>query len=141
MPIPFVLGSTGLVHMFSVNPDMLQVMPQRIFAGINNSGLSAIPYFISAGELMGESGVSQRLLQLIRDLIGWIKGSMGYATILVAGVLSAVLGSPNAVSSILCKTMIPDMKKDGYKEEFTGSLIAACGVLDILPPSLSAGYL
>ena len=66
MPIPFVLGSTGLVHMFTVNPDMLFVMPQRIFAGINNSGLSAIPYFIIAGELMGESGVSQRLLQLVR---------------------------------------------------------------------------
>lgn len=135
MPIPFVLGSTGLVHMLTVNPDMLHVMPQRIFAGINNTGLSAIPYFIIAGELMGESGVSKRLLQLVRDLIGWIKGSLGYATIVVAGVLSAVLGSPNAVSSILCKTMIPDMKKDGYKEEFTGSLIAACGVLDILPPS------
>lgn len=135
MPIPFVLGSTGLVHMFTVNPDMLYVMPQRILAGINNTGLSAIPYFIIAGELMGESGVSQRLLQLVRDLIGWIKGSLGYATIVVAGVLSAVLGSPNAVSSILCKTMIPDMKKDGYSEEFTGSLIAACGVLDILPPS------
>lgn len=135
MPIPFVLGSTGLVHMFTVNPDMLYVMPQRILAGINNTGLSAIPYFIIAGELMGESGVSKRLLQLVRDLIGWIKGSLGYATIVVAGVLSAVLGSPNAVSSILCKTMIPDMKKDGYSEEFTGSLIAACGVLDILPPS------
>ncbi|MDX9872316.1 MAG: TRAP transporter large permease [Clostridia bacterium] len=135
MPIPFVLGSTGLVHMFTVNPDMLFVMPQRIFAGINNSGLSAIPYFIIAGELMGESGVSQRLLQLVRDLIGWIRGGLGYATIVIAGVLSAVLGSPNAVSSILCKTMIPDMKKDGYSEEFTGSLIAACGVLDILPPS------
>jgi tripartite ATP-independent transporter DctM subunit len=84
---------------------------------------------------MGESGVSQRLLQLVRDLIGWIRGGLGYATIVIAGVLSAVLGSPNAVSSILCKTMIPDMKKDGYSEEFTGSLIAACGVLDILPPS------
>lgn len=135
MPIPFVLGATGLVHMLAVDPNMFNVMPQRIFAGINNSGLSAIPYFIIAGELMGESGVSKRLLQLVRDVIGWIKGGLGYATILIAGMLSAVLGSPNAVSSILCKTMIPDMKKDGYSEEFTGATIAACGVLDILPPS------
>lgn len=135
MPIPFVLGATGLSHILTMNTDMLAVVPQRIFAGINSSSLSAIPFFIIAGELMGESGVSQRLLQLVRDLIGWVKGGLGYATIVIAGVLSAVLGSPNAVSSILCKTMIPDMKKDGYSEEFTGSLIAACGVLDILPPS------
>lgn len=135
MPIPFVLGATGLSHILTMNADMLSVVPQRIFAGINSSSLSAIPFFIIAGELMGESGVSQRLLQLVRDLIGWVRGGLGYATIVIAGVLSAVLGSPNAVSSILCKTMIPDMKKDGYSEEFTGSLIAACGVLDILPPS------
>jgi tripartite ATP-independent transporter DctM subunit len=135
MPIPFVLGSTGLVHILNMNSSLMTVIPQRIFAGINSTSLSAIPFFIMAGELMGESGVSQRLLQLVRDLIGWIRGGLGYATIIIAGLLSAVLGSPNAVSSILCKTMIPDMKKDGYKEEFTGSLIAACGVLDILPPS------
>lgn len=135
MPIPFVLGSTGIAHILTMNSDLLSVVPQRIFAGINSSALSAIPFFIMAGELMGESGVTQRLLRLVRDLIGWVKGGLGYATLLIAGILSAVLGSPNAVSSILCKTMIPDMKKDGYSEDFTGSLIAAAGVLDILPPS------
>ena len=84
---------------------------------------------------MGESGVSKKLLQFIRDLIGWVKGGLGYATLLIAAILSSVLGSPNAVSSILCKTMIPDMKKDGYDEEFTGALIASSGVLAIIPPS------
>lgn len=135
MPIPFVLGSTGLAHILNMDPNLLSVVPQRIFAGINSSSLSAIPFFIMAGELMGESGVSKRLLQFVRDIIGWVKGGLGYATLLIAGILSSVLGSPNAVSSILCKTMIPDMKKDGYDEEFTGALIAASGVLDILPPS------
>lgn len=135
MPIPFVLSATGIIHLTQIDPAMLNIVPQRIFAGINSSSLSAIPFFIMAGELMGESGISQRLLQLVRDLIGWVRGGLAYATILIAGILSAVLGSPNAVSSILCKTMIPDMKKDGYQEEFTGSLIAAAGVLDIMPPS------
>lgn len=135
MPIPFVLGSTGIAHIINIDPNLLSVVPQRIFAGINSSSLSAIPFFIIAGELMGESGVSNRLLQLVRDLIGWVKGGLGYATLIIAGILSSVLGSPNAVSSILCKTMIPDMKKDGYNEEFTGALIAASGVLAIIPPS------
>lgn len=135
VPIAFVLGITGTLHVASIDPYLISVIPQRIFAGVNSSSLSAIPFFIIAGELMNGSGVTERLLNLVRDLIGWIKGGLGYATIIIAAILSAVLGSPNAVSSILCKTMIPALKKDGYEKEFSGALIAAAGVIDIIPPS------
>lgn len=135
VPIAFVLGITGTLHVASIDPNLISVIPQRIFAGVNSSSLSAIPFFIIAGELMNGSGVTEKLLGFVRNLIGWIKGGLGYATILIAAILSAVLGSPNAVSSILCKTMIPALKEDGYEKEFSGALIAAAGVIDIIPPS------
>ena len=136
VPIAFVLASTGMVHLAMIDPTYLSVLPQRMFAGINSTGLTCIPFFIVAGELMNGGGITKRLMDFVKELVGYVKGGLAYATIVTAAILSAILGSPNAVSSILCSVMLPELKKQGYQEEFGGSLIAASGVLGpIIPPS------
>ena len=136
MPIAFVLAVTGMIHLGAIDLSYLAVVPQRMFAGINSSSLTCIPFFIVAGELMNGGGVTQRLMEFVKELVGYVKGGLAYATIVTAAILSAILGSPNAVSSILCSVLLPDLKKDGYDMEFGGALIAASGVLGpIIPPS------
>lgn len=142
VPIAFLLGLTGIVHMISLGQaEYFSAVINRMLAGLNSTGLSAIPFFIIAGELMNEGGITKRLFDLFRELVASIKGGLAYAVVVVAAVLAAILGSANAVSSMLCKVAIPEMSKDGYKEEFSGALIAASGVLGpIIPPSTTFVY-
>ena len=136
VPIAFVLAFTGILHLGAIDLSYLAVVPQRMFAGINSSSLTCIPFFIVAGELMNGGGVTKRLMEFVKELVGYVKGGLAYATIVTSAILSAILGSPNAVSSILCSVMLPDLEKNGYDMEFGGALIAASGVLGpIIPPS------
>lgn len=142
VPVAFLLGLTGVVHLISLGETQyFGVIINRMFAGLNSTGLSAIPFFIIAGELMNEGGITKRLFALFRELVASIRGGLAYAVVVVAAVLAAILGSANAVSSMLCKVAIPEMAEDGYKEEFSGALIAASGVLGpIIPPSTTFVY-
>jgi len=139
LPMAFVLGLGGLAHLISINaPEYFPVITQRLFTGVNSFSLMCIPFFILAGELMNSGGITQRLLDFAREGLGWVKGGMAYCCVILAMVLSAILGSANAVTAILCAILIKEMAKDGYDSDFTGSLIAASGVLGpIIPPSVT----
>lgn len=138
VPIAFALGITGLVHVLALdNPSYLNIVVQRMFTGVNNISLICIPFFVMAGEIMNAGGVTKKLLDAVREVIGWMRGGLAYATVGVGMILSAILGSAQAVAAILCSVMIPEMEKDGYKKEYSGALIAASGVLGpIIPPSV-----
>ncbi len=142
VPIAAVLGIAGVVHIFEIgNPAFLNVITQRVFAGMDVVGLTCIPFFIVAGEVMNASGVTSKLLEFIRSLIGHVKGGLAYAAVIIAMILAAILGSANAVASILCAVLIPEMTRDRYPEEFSGALIASSGILGpIIPPSVTFVY-
>ena len=90
---------------------------------------------------MNGGGVTRKLLDFVKEIVGCIRGGLAYCTIFTAALLSAILGSSNAVASILCNVMIPDMEKSGYEKEFSGGLIAAAGMLGpIIPPSTTFVY-
>ncbi|MDR1315411.1 MAG: TRAP transporter large permease [Spirochaetales bacterium] len=139
VPIAFVLGLMGTVHTILLgNPNFLLVTVQRLFDQINLASLTCLPFFILAGEVMNAGGVTKRLLGFIREVAGILKGGMAYSCVLIAALLSAILGSPNGVASMLCGVLVPELRKDGYPEEFTGSLVAASAILGpIIPPSTS----
>ncbi|MEL7647673.1 MAG: TRAP transporter large permease [Sedimentibacter sp.] len=142
LPIAIVLGAAGITHLIEIgNPAYLHIITQRIFAGMDVVGLTCIPFFIVAGEVMNASGVTGKLLEFIRSAIGHFRGGLAYAVVLIAMILSAILGSANAVASILVATMIPEMSKDKYPEEFSGALIASSGILGpVIPPSVTFVY-
>lgn len=139
VPVAFALGLMGSVHVVSLgNPSYYLVIIQRLIDQVNMTSLTCLPFFILAGELMNGGGVTRRLLDFLRSLLGWLKGGLAYCTVVIAAILSAILGSPNGVASMLCGILVPEMRKDGYKEEFTGSLVAASSILGpIIPPSTS----
>lgn len=138
-PMAFVLGYGGIAHLVAMNQEtFFSVITQRMFTGVNSYSLMCIPFFILAGEIMNMGGITERLLDFARESIGWIKGGMAYCCVAMAMVLSAILGSANAVCAILCAILVKEMAKDGYDDDFTGSLICASGVLGpIIPPSVT----
>lgn len=139
LPIAFVLGATGLTHLLVIGePSYYPVAIQRMFSGINSFSMMAIPFFVLAGELMNKGQITDKLVDLARECIGFVRGGMGYTVVLVAMFLSAILGSANAVAAILCAMLVPEMVKDKYSPEFSTSLIASSAIIGpIIPPSVT----
>lgn len=142
VPIVFVLGLTGLAHISSMGVDAyFNILTQKVFAGINVGSLTCIPFFIIAGELMNASGVTQKLIDFIRSLVGHFRGGLAYVVVVVAMILSAILGSANAVAAILCAVVVPEMIRDKYPDDFSAALVCASGVLGpVIPPSVTFVY-
>lgn len=80
-PIAFVLGLTGITHLALMSPEYFTVIPQRMFAGINITSLTCIPFFIVAGELMNGGGVTRKLLDFVMEIVGCIRGGLAYDSI------------------------------------------------------------
>ncbi len=139
VPIAFTVGVTGVAHLVSMGDlKYLSILPQRMFTGVNSFSLMCIPFFVLAGELMNKGGITQLLVDFMRESVGWFRGGLAYVTVLVAIILSAILGSANAVAAILCTALVPELIRDGYEDDFSASLVAASGVLGpIVPPSVS----
>jgi len=137
MPIAFALAATGLIHGIDMGTaNLFTTLVQRMFAACNSTSLMAIPLFILAGELMGVGGVTERLCDMIRSIIGHIKGGMAYVTVVVGAFLGALLGSANASAALLGRVMKPELDKDGYDATFSTCLCAATSILGpIIPPS------
>jgi len=85
VPIAVVLGVAGVLHIFEIgNASFFNAITPRIFGGMDVVGLTCIPFFIVAGEVMNASGVTGKLLEFTRNLIGHFKGGLAYAVVIIA---------------------------------------------------------
>src|SRR5271168_4081594 len=139
VPIAFAMGLTGIVGILTRHPEVsLELVTQRIFGGIDSFTLLAIPFFLFTGEAMAAGGISERLVNLARLLVGHIRGGLGHA-VMVSGVfLAGVSGSHTADAAVLSTAMVPTLKEVGYKPSKAAALVcAAAGMTILMPPSLS----
>lgn len=138
VPIAFVIGITGIVHMLLIpNSNLFDVITQRLFSGINDFSLLAIPFFVLAGELMNASGITNRLLTLSKNLVGHLRGGLAYVNVLIGLFLGAILGSANAEAAIRSTVVVPEMERQGFPKPFAAALTATSSVLGpIHPPSI-----
>jgi tripartite ATP-independent transporter DctM subunit len=138
IPISMVLGMTTIVYFFSVgNTMLLDSTPQRLFSGLENFGLLAIPLFMLTGELMNSGGITNRLVVFARVLVGHVRGGLAYVTVIANMFLASILGSANAQAAMMSKVMVPEMEKEGYTREFSSALTLASSIVaPIIPPSM-----
>lgn len=138
IPIAWMLGMCGTAFLLTINPSLLEVLPQKMMSGAANYSLLCIPLFILAGELMALSGDVDRLWKFAKCLVGHIKGGVCYVTILVGAMLGASLGSAIAEAALLGGTVYPKLREEGFDEDFSSSLIAAVSVIGpIIPPGMT----
>lgn len=79
IPLAFVMGGTGIVHLLTLDNELfLQVIPQRLFMGVNNITLTCLPFFIIAGQIMNVGGITKKLMDAARELVGHLKGGLAY---------------------------------------------------------------
>ena len=138
IPISLVLGITTVIY-FLLNGQalLLDSTPQRMFSGLENFGLLAIPLFMLMGEIMNEGGITKRLVDFARLLLGHFRGGLAYVTVVANMFLASILGSANAQAAMMSKVMVPQMEKEGYKREFSGAITLASSIIaPIIPPSM-----
>ena len=138
IPISLVLGITTVVYFFLNGQSiLLDSTPLRMFSGLENFGLLAIPLFMLMGEIMNEGGITKRLVNFAKLLLGHFRGGLAYVTVVANMFLASILGSANAQAAMMGKVMIPQMEKEGYKREFAGAITLASSIIaPIIPPSM-----
>jgi C4-dicarboxylate transporter DctM subunit len=133
MPIVFALGVAALVGLWVGGYDM-QVLSSSLVAGSQNWVLLAIPAFVFAGSLMERCGMSHALVDLARALVGWLRGGLGMSVIVVSYFFSDICGSKMAEVSALGSTLVPPLRRAGYRREDAASLISSGTAMGMLVP-------
>src|SRR5882724_7924151 len=133
MPIVFALGIAGVAGL-ALGGFPLQMLPSSLVSGSQNWVLLAIPAFIFAGTLMERCGMSHALVDLARALVGWLRGGLGMSVIVVSYFFSDICGSKMAEVSALGSTLMPPLRRAGYRPEDGASLISAGTAMGMLVP-------
>ena len=137
VPIAVALGMSTIFVVW--NWDMgYQMLSYSFFAGIAKFPLLAIPFFILAGVIMEKVGIAERIITLIKQLVGDMTGGLAVATVIVAAFWGAVSGSGPATVAALGLILIPGMAEAGYDKAFAAATVSvASGLAIIIPPSIS----
>lgn len=120
------------------NPQLnTELMVQRMYAGIDSFILLAIPFFIFAASIMIASGVTDRLIDLARALVGWIRGGLGIVNVTTSIAFAGMSGSSTADVAGAGSVLIPQMVKRGYPAGYSVGITAASATLSsVIPPSI-----
>ena len=136
IPIAMSIGLASLVSLSMIDTSFV-VMAQRMFISSNSFTLIAIPFFMLVGAIMDRAGITERLINFAKAVIGWLRYGMIYVTILTGILMGGISGSATADTAALSGILIPGMERQGYPRPFTAPLQAAAGTLGvIIPPSL-----
>ena len=137
IPISIAIGfaSVTSIHFFSDIP--MLVAPKEMFSSIDKFALGAIPFFILAGNLMEVGGISNRLVNFAKSIVGGLQGGLGITCVMTCMIFAAVSGSSVATTFAIGAILIPALIKHGYPTNFAAALQACAAELGvIIPPSI-----
>ncbi|RMD61255.1 MAG: TRAP transporter large permease [Alphaproteobacteria bacterium] len=124
-----LLATEGLSSLVTVALDM--------YDGSTKFSLIAIPMFVLAGSIMNAGGVTDRLINFVSALVGFVRGGLSMVTIGVSLFFAEISGSAVADVAALGSVLIPQMKKRGYKAPFAAAVTSSSASLAIIiPPSI-----
>ncbi|HUV77490.1 MAG TPA: TRAP transporter large permease [Desulfobacterales bacterium] len=107
------------------------------YQGISSYALLAMPLFILTGDLIGAGGIAKKLSMMARRVLAPLRGGLAMAAVATCSLFSAISGSNSATVATIGRIMIPELKDQGYNDEFAATTVAAGGIVGILiPPSI-----
>ena len=137
IPVAYALGLSSLAYFIFVNPDLMAVIPQRVFSGMNNYALMSLPLFILMGQVMNASGITARLIDMSMLFVGRLRGGLGMVNIFSSMIFGGISGSSTSDTASVGAVMIPEMKRRGYAPEFAAGITVASSTMGmIIPPSV-----
>jgi tripartite ATP-independent transporter DctM subunit len=137
VPIAVAIGLASVIGIQAQGNLPLLLIAQRMFTGIDSFPLMAIPLFILAGNLMSAGGISHRLVELAKSLVGGIQGGLACTCVLTCMLFASVSGSSVATTFAIGAILIPAMVKHNYPKPLAASIQASSAELGVLiPPSI-----
>ncbi len=136
VPIAFALGLSSVVY-FMMNGMPLTTIPQIMITPFDSFPILAVPLFMLAGELMNTGGVSHRLYNFAKVLVGHIPGSLGHVNVIGSMIFAGMSGSAVADAAGLGAVEIHEMVAEGFDPDFSAAVTAASSTVGpIIPPSI-----
>jgi tripartite ATP-independent transporter DctM subunit len=137
LPIAYALAGAGLAAVLVQGKLNLTILAGKMFEGLDSFALLAIPFFMLAGALMNEGGITRRLIRFAQVIVGWVAGGLAYVNVVASMLFAGISGSAAAEAAAIGSVMIPSMNKEGYDKDFSAALTAAASTMGpIIPPSI-----
>ena len=137
IPVAIAMAGASLVYILVTGNLPPFVVIHRMVSGIDSFPLLAVPFFILAGNLMNNAGITTRIYNFALALVGWLKGGLGHVNVLGSVIFAGMSGTAIADAAGLGTIEIKAMKEHGYSSEFAVGVTAASATLGpIIPPSL-----
>ncbi|MGP4105966.1 TRAP transporter large permease [Virgibacillus sp. L01] len=138
VPIFISLGMAAFLAVLFSSDIQPMILIQRLFGGIDQFALMALPFFILAANIMDGGGLSRRILRFSRALVGHLSGGIAMTTQVSSMFFGALSGSSPATVIAIGKIMYPDLLRGGYGKSFSAGLLASAGSVSlIIPPSIT----
>ena len=137
VPVAIGIGIAALVGIVGYTNFPLIVAAQQLFVALDKFPLAAIPFFILAGNLMEVGGISRRLVEFARSIVGGIQGGLPATCVVTCMIFAAISGSSVATTFAIGAIMIPALVRAGYPVAFAAALQATSAELGVvIPPSI-----
>ena len=137
IPVAIAMAGASLVYILATGNLPGFAVVHRMIGGIDSFPLLAVPFFILAGNLMNNAGITNRIYNFALALVGWLKGGLGHVNVLGSVIFAGMSGTAIADAAGLGTIEIKAMKDHGYATEFAVGVTAASATLGpIIPPSL-----
>lgn len=138
VPIGFVLLMVTILYLYASNSIPLSVIPINMQGGISSFVMLSIPFFILAGYVMTEGGLSRRLTDFVISLVGRFRGGMLQVIVVSMYVMSGISGSKVADVAAVGTTMKSVMRRERYDPGETAAVLAASAIMgETVPPSIA----
>ena len=137
VPVAFALG-LACIPVFFIDDRLTPfLLLNEMLKAYNSFLLLSIPFFMLAANLMNAAGITDKLINLSKALVGWMPGGLGHVTVLVSMLFAGISGSSTAEAAGIGGVLIPALKEQKYDTPFAVSLVGCAAVMGvIIPPSI-----
>jgi len=136
-PVAFAIGISGFIFFLITDTMPLSIGVQRIASVSQSFPLLAVPFFVFAGHLMNESGITERLFRFANATVAWMAGGLAQVSIILSTFMGGVSGSAVADAAMEARILGPQMLSQGYAKGYAASVIALSSLITAtIPPSI-----
>ena len=138
VPIAFAIGLSCLVFLaFSGIPIPWASTITEMYSSIDSFAILALPMFVLTGELLNRCRITEKIVDVARLMVGWIRGGLGHVVVVSSMFFSGISGSAIADIAAIGPILIPSMVRDKFPRDYAGAITAAASIMGpIIPPSI-----
>jgi C4-dicarboxylate transporter DctM subunit len=137
IPMFVLMVATSVIIIWAYTDTPVMLIATQMFGSIDKFALMAIPFFIFGAAVMGAGGLSQRLVDWVLSMVGWMRGGLAMTTIVSCEIFGTVSGSSAATTAAIGSILYPPLVKERYGETFSLGLVTCTGAIaSVIPPSI-----